>query len=268
MLGRPVALVLLVAALSACNSGTSSSSATSSATTERVVQTTTTNPDDESTTEPDESSTTTATDDDSTSTLPAGQRPGPIDLNEDGVGDPMCGQHDYGAGLVLQLFCDATGYTGEVPGGVTLTDTSLYRFPTSSKLSMDGISGELVQAADPSDALVYVIVFHSDALFATGGSKIVAADTFDNVVKLVNSSFPQARLQLRGHTDSTGDPGSNKTLAEARANSVKAYLTGHGVHAAEVTTTGFGETQPLALEDTDAGKEFNRRVELVIRPAA
>jgi outer membrane protein OmpA-like peptidoglycan-associated protein len=113
---------------------------------------------------------------------------------------------------------------------------------------------------------VYVIVFQSDALFASGSDVISETTSFDNLIALINSQFPGSRLQVRGHTDSTGDPASNQSLSERRAASVQLYFTGHGVVAAEVTTIGFGESQPLAIEDNDAGMMFNRRVELVIRP--
>ncbi len=49
---------------------------------------------------------------------------------------------------------------------------------------------------------------------------------------------------------------------------MQSYLLAQGIDASEVTTIGFGETQPLALDDTDEGKAFNRRVEVVIRPTA
>jgi outer membrane protein OmpA-like peptidoglycan-associated protein len=256
-LRRPIVLILVALALAACGGGSSSSSSGTTA-----PETTTTTAGD--------TTTTTAADDTTTTTagLPPGQTAGPFDLNDDGNPDPMCGQQDFGGGLVLQVFCDAEGYGGEVPQGVTLTDTSLFHFPTTDQISMDGISGDLVQAADPANKVLYIIVFRSDATFESGGSTITATETFDNVVALINGSFPGATLQLRGHTDSTGDPASNQSLSEARANSVEDYLKSHGVQAGDITTIGFGETQPLALDDTDEGKAFNRRVELVIRPAA
>ena len=256
---RSLVAVILAVAVTACGGGSDDDDAADATTTAPPEETTTT-------TEPSDTTTTAAGDETS---LPPGQSPGPYDLNDDGEPDPMCGEQDFGAGLVLQRFCDAEGYAGEVPPGVTLTDTSLFRFPTSGgQISMEGISGDLILGADPGNNMLYVIVFRSDALFATGGADINNTDSLDGVVRLVNETFPGARLQLRGHTDSTGDPGANQSLSEARAASVQSYLTDHGVQAAEVTTIGFGETQPLALEDTDEGLEFNRRVELVIRPAA
>ena len=262
---RLLSLVLAVVVMAAVGCGGDDDDSSSDTTS--ADETTTTAAEETTTTEAEETTTTEA--EDELPPLEAGQRFGPYDLNDDHVPDTMCGEQDFGAGLVLQVFCAAEGYEGEVPPDVTLTDTSLFRFPTSGgEISLEGISGDLILGADPDNNKLYVIVFRSDALFATGGSDIIATDTFDGVVNLVNAMFPGARLQLRGHTDSTGDPGSNQALSEARAASVQTYLVDHGVQAAEVTTVGFGETQPIALEDTPAGFEFNRRVELVIRPAA
>jgi outer membrane protein OmpA-like peptidoglycan-associated protein len=110
-----------------------------------------------------------------------------------------------------------------------------------------------------------VIVFNSDGLFETGSAEITGVSTFTNLVALINRSYAGARIQVRGHTDSTGNATSNQSLSEARSSNVAAFMTGQGVKAAEVTSIGFGQTQPLAIEDSDAAREFNRRVEVAIR---
>ena len=78
-------------------------------------------------------------------------------------------------------------------------------------------------------------------------------------------------IEVAGHTDATGSASANQALSERRAETVRAYLTGHGVNSSGVTAIGFGSTRPLVEEtNTDgspstAGRAFNRRVELAIR---
>jgi outer membrane protein OmpA-like peptidoglycan-associated protein len=214
--------------------------------------------DEATTTEPEESQDTT--------TLLAGQTAGLDDYNDDGENDPTCGMQDFGAGLVLRILCDLSGRNSDPPEGVTLVENSLFRLPTDDQVDLTGISGSAVYARDDAGNRTYIIVFNSDALFETGSDVVAAPDTFDNLIALINRAYPGSRLQVRGHTDSTGSPSANQSLSERRAASAQAYLTSHGVNAAEVTAVGFGQTQPLAREDNDAARQFNRRVEVVIRP--
>ncbi len=70
------------------------------------------------------------------------------------------------------------------------------------------------------------------------------------------------KLDVQGHTDNVGDDAYNQTLSEARAKSVTAWLTAHGVAAARLSAKGFGKTMPVATNDTDDGRAKNRRVEV------
>lgn len=80
---------------------------------------------------------------------------------------------------------------------------------------------------------------------------------------------PNARVAVVGHTDSTGSAAVNNPLSVERANSVRDYLTARGVPAMQVQTSGRGEAEPVATNDTDAGRARNRRVEIFLRePAA
>jgi OOP family OmpA-OmpF porin len=71
-------------------------------------------------------------------------------------------------------------------------------------------------------------------------------------------------VEVAGHTDSVGSDAYNQGLSERRANSVKDYLTAQGVTATRLTAKGYGESQPVASNDTDAGRAENRRVELIV----
>jgi len=77
-------------------------------------------------------------------------------------------------------------------------------------------------------------------------------------------AYPSIKVDLEGHTDNIGSDNYNLGLSERRANSVKTYLTGRGIPAARMNPVGYGETRPIDTNDTDAGREENRRVELKV----
>lgn len=70
------------------------------------------------------------------------------------------------------------------------------------------------------------------------------------------------KIEIAGHTDNVGNKDANQKLSEDRASAVKAYLVKKGVDAARVTAKGYGDTQPVADNSTDAGKQKNRRTEV------
>lgn len=75
---------------------------------------------------------------------------------------------------------------------------------------------------------------------------------------------PDLRISIEGHTDSDGDDAFNKQLSERRAESVKAHLVeAYGIDPSRLETAGFGESKPVAPNDTPEGRQQNRRVELV-----
>jgi outer membrane protein OmpA-like peptidoglycan-associated protein len=71
-------------------------------------------------------------------------------------------------------------------------------------------------------------------------------------------------VEVAGHTDSVGSDEYNKGLSDRRANSVKDYLTAKGVKASRLSAHGYGESRPVASNDTDEGRAENRRVELIV----
>jgi outer membrane protein OmpA-like peptidoglycan-associated protein len=75
---------------------------------------------------------------------------------------------------------------------------------------------------------------------------------------------PGLRLEVEGHTDSTGSDALNQTLSEQRADTVRGYLVQQGLAADTVTAKGFGKTMAIADNGTAAGRQKNRRVELVV----
>ncbi|MBY0302074.1 MULTISPECIES: OmpA family protein [Sphingomonas] len=91
--------------------------------------------------------------------------------------------------------------------------------------------------------------------------------TLDRVAGVL-SEYNQSYIDVYGHTDSTGSDAYNQTLSERRAASVADYLSSHGVQAARIATRGFGETQPIASNETEEGRAANRRVEIKIVPVS
>jgi OOP family OmpA-OmpF porin len=102
--------------------------------------------------------------------------------------------------------------------------------------------------------------------FDTGKASLLPASfsLLDEVAKVMKDN-PQIELvQVEGHTDSTGSPDFNRKLSQERAESVVKYLTSKGVKASRFAAKGFGPDRPIADNNTDAGRDANRRVEFNI----
>ncbi|MES2306645.1 MAG: OmpA family protein [Gemmatimonadota bacterium] len=97
-------------------------------------------------------------------------------------------------------------------------------------------------------------------------SDVVKADARTNLRELALSldKFPDSDLQIIGHTDAQGSDSYNQALSERRARSAASYLTSQGVANSRIITRGLGESEPVASNDTDAGRMANRRVEVAI----
>lgn len=89
--------------------------------------------------------------------------------------------------------------------------------------------------------------------------------TLDQVAATL-ASYDKTYVDVYGHTDSTGSDSYNMTLSQNRAQSVSGYLVQQGVAAARIGTQGFGESQPVASNATEAGRQANRRVEIKLVP--
>jgi len=87
-----------------------------------------------------------------------------------------------------------------------------------------------------------------------------------NSVGLVLQEYDKTIIEVMGHTDSTGDDAYNQTLSEGRARNVGEYLIAQGIDRRRVLTQGFGESHPVAPNDTPDGRQANRRVELRLVP--
>ena len=104
-----------------------------------------------------------------------------------------------------------------------------------------------------------------DVLFETNQFSLRPAAR-ESLAKLAGIllAYPDLRLEVDGHTDSVGSDAYNQQLSEKRAASVRDYLVQQGLPMSSATVMGFGKTQPVASNATAAGRQQNRRVELVV----
>jgi outer membrane protein OmpA-like peptidoglycan-associated protein len=120
----------------------------------------------------------------------------------------------------------------------------------------------ILQTRDTARGL---IVNMSDVLFDTA-KYTLRPGAREKLAKIggIVSGHPGLKMEVEGFTDSVGSEEYNQTLSERRSDSVRDYLTHNGVDSALVTSKGFGKSQPVAGNETAAGRQQNRRVELVI----
>ena len=85
----------------------------------------------------------------------------------------------------------------------------------------------------------------------------------DDVVRLLNEN-PLLTIQINGHTDNVGKTADNLMLSENRARSVVNYLKSKGIDPKRLSFKGFGDTQPVSPNTTEAGRALNRRTELKV----
>ena len=99
-------------------------------------------------------------------------------------------------------------------------------------------------------------------LFETGSATIDPESNprLDRVVEYM-THMTSVRIRIAGHTDNVGNPQRNQALSQSRAEAVRAYLVAHGIDGGRVEAVGLGDTQPIAPNDTEAGRQQNRRIE-------
>jgi len=139
---------------------------------------------------------------------------------------------------------------------------------------MDKQEAEMRQALADSEAAairregnLLAISLKGDVTFDTN-SAIIKPGLYSEIGRIANIlvKYPQTVIQVEGHTDSTGSESYNMELSTRRAETVKSLLVQRGVDSARILTLAFGETAPIASNDTDYGRAQNRRVEIKVAP--
>jgi OOP family OmpA-OmpF porin len=123
--------------------------------------------------------------------------------------------------------------------------------------------GEAVDAngcAASHNFILKGVKFEFDSARLTPGAKLI----LDQVAETLKS-YPDIDVDVEGHTDYIGSDSYNMGLSERRADSVKDYLANAGVKAKRMTPIGYGKTRPIASNETEEGREQNRRVELHVK---
>jgi K(+)-stimulated pyrophosphate-energized sodium pump len=108
--------------------------------------------------------------------------------------------------------------------------------------------------------------FVFDHLNFLSGSTELTPDSDKTVSDLAQilKAYPNAQVQLTGHTDNTRSPQINQALSLNRANTIKGMLVNDGIAQNRISTQGFGQDRPVASNDTDQGRAENRRLELTV----
>ncbi|ANM28489.1 hypothetical protein ABI59_00875 [Acidobacteria bacterium Mor1] len=128
------------------------------------------------------------------------------------------------------------------------------------------IPGTTVERLDEDMLLVH---FDSDVLFAVDSSTLnTNSRSAIDQAAAVFQEFPKTAIIAQGHTDSTGSDSHNQGLSERRADAVINYLASQGVDSGRMMSQGYGESHPIASNDTADGRSLNRRVDLLLKGKA
>jgi outer membrane protein OmpA-like peptidoglycan-associated protein len=175
-----------------------------------------------------------------------------------------------GAGLGQAIGGDTKGTLigagiGAVVGG--LAGGGIGRYMDNQEATMRqqlaGVEGANIQR----NADLLAVTFKSDVLFDTDSAALKAGsyDEMNRVAQVLNQ-YPETTIMIAGHTDSTGSETHNQQLSERRAMAVKNALSGQGVDPARMSAVGYGESKPIADNNTESGRQTNRRVAITIAP--
>jgi outer membrane protein OmpA-like peptidoglycan-associated protein len=139
---------------------------------------------------------------------------------------------------------------------------------------MDNQERDMRQALATSEAAavsregnLLAVTFKGDVTFDTNSTVVRPGLQAEiNRVAGVLSQYPQTFVRVEGHTDSVGSNEYNQDLSIRRAMAVKNLLVQRGIADSRIDSVGYGETMPVATNDTEAGRQRNRRVEIKIAP--
>jgi outer membrane protein OmpA-like peptidoglycan-associated protein len=162
---------------------------------------------------------------------------------------------------------------GVKPGSVTLkadADKYLSHSESVDIKPREDSKPQIGMSAKPKQANVVIvnkeIVIKKQIHFETD-SAVIKGDSsslMEEIADVIQHNANIKRIEVQGHTDNTGTPDHNMQLSQARAESVKAWLTSHGVEGSRLEAKGYGATRPRVPNVTAANRAQNRRVQFVI----
>jgi OOP family OmpA-OmpF porin len=151
--------------------------------------------------------------------------------------------------------------------GILAVIIMLMTVATAAQAERAGGLPELNVDSRISDCPNCVVTIALDVEFDT--NKAVVKEKYNSEIKKVADfmkMYPKTTAVIEGHTDNVYTPQYNQKLSEARANSVRLYLINHfGVKASRLSAVGYGQTRPIASNNTEEGRQKNRRVQAVIK---
>ncbi len=142
----------------------------------------------------------------------------------------------------------------------------------AAKKALDGITFAAGSVGEKMMAFINGGAKEGDGLFRfenltfqTGSAAFTegSGQEVDNLAAILKA-YPDVTIEVQGHTDNTGDAAQNKALSQARAEAVKARLVTQGIAPGRISAAGYGQEMPVASNDTEEGRQQNRRVEVKI----
>jgi len=135
-----------------------------------------------------------------------------------------------------------------------------------AELSAESLRAEIADLQAKETKRGLVITLNTDVMFDVDRSELKpgAVSEIQHIADALNSA-PERLVRIEGHADSTGSEAHNLDLSKRRADAVAAALVANGVLASRITTQGFGDSMPVATNDTQAGRQQNRRVEIIVQ---
>ena len=154
--------------------------------------------------------------------------------------------------------------TGAVAGGAIGAGIGNY-MDRQEKALRNRLEGSGVRVAREGDKLR--LIMPGNITFGVDRDEVRSGfyDTLNSVATVLKE-YDQTNIRVTGYTDATGSEAYNQQLSERRAASVGRYLVSQGIASGRVWTSGYGERYPLATNETEEGRQANRRVELELVP--
>jgi outer membrane protein OmpA-like peptidoglycan-associated protein len=142
-----------------------------------------------------------------------------------------------------------------------------YTMDRQIKELRESTAGSGVDISPTDNGQAILVNLPEGVTFDVGSAALQPAfrSTLDQIAQSMNQ-YPDSLIDVYGHTDSTGSEQFNQTLSESRARTVANYLSMQGVSGTRIRSQGFGETMPVADNNTEEGRRRNRRVEIKIVP--